>query len=139
MLWSYSLELYYKGTFPTPFCSDNFQSNCSSKLLLVAGSERIDGRGSLSSTRKASQYQETIYLQTRFWENIEKVQEKYQCRESCFTNLTLWFYQNMTSQSMFSEEWSNFGGVFICLLSLIIIDLIGLYRSNCLNVVREIL
>ena len=60
------LAALLKRNFRDALFSGNFQSNFSSKFLLVAGSERVDSKASLSKARKASKYQETKDLKKTF-------------------------------------------------------------------------
>ena len=69
--------------------SGNFQSNCSSKFLVVAGSERLDIKYFLSKTRKTSQNDKKLLargLQNGCSEKVENVQEK--CRNPASVTLT---------------------------------------------------
>ena len=108
MLWSVSLQIYLDGTFPTLLFSGNFQSDCSSGFLFLAGSEILCSKASLSNTRKASQFLCT--LQTEFSKKIENVLGKLPMSVSCFINVTLWLHQNRTPQWIFLEECSYFFG-----------------------------
>ena len=72
------LATLLKRNFPYALFYVNFHSNRSSLFLLVAGSERVYRKASLSNTRKASQF--LCALQAGFSKKIENVQEKCQCR-----------------------------------------------------------
>ena len=138
MLWSVSLQIYLDGTFPTLLFSGNFQSDCSSGFLFLAGSEILCSKASLSNTRKASQFLCT--LQTEFSKKIENVLGKLPMSVSCFINVTLWLHQNRTPHGYFWRNVPTFLGIFICFVShQIIIILTGLRKGNCRSIIGEIL
>ena len=138
MLWSVSLQIYLDGTFPTLLFSGNFQSDCSSGFLFLAGSEILCSKASLSNTRKASQFPCT--LQTEFSKKIENVQGK--CQRRCPASLMLLCDFNKTGlhNGYFLRNVPTFLGIFICFVShQIIIILTGLRKGNCRSIIGEIL
>ena len=138
MLWSVSLQIYLDGTFPTLLFSGNFQSDCSSGFLFLAGSEILCSKASLSNTRKASQFLCT--LQTEFSKKIENVQGKCQCRCPVSLMLLCDFIKTGLHNSYFWRNVPTFLGIFICFVShQIIIILTGLRKGNCRSIIGEIL
>ena len=58
---SIQLVALLERNFSYTLFSGNFQSNFSSRFLLVAGSERLDSTASLSKTRKTTTYQKKTF------------------------------------------------------------------------------
>ena len=72
----------------------NFYSNCSSKFLSVAGSERLDIKYSLSNTRKTSKEQKKLFV----WATVTCSRRM---PKSCFSNF------NLSITDMFFEGCSK--------------------------------
>ena len=131
-----------KGNFPYAFFFWEFPGNCSSKFLLVAGSELAHSKASLSNTRKASQDQIKIIpcnAQTGFSENVGNVQEKEKYLSPASVVLPCDFIIIGLHHGYFSRNIPTFFGIFICLLSQIIIVLIGMLKGNYRSVIGEAL
>ena len=78
------------------FFSGNYRSNYSSGFLFVAGSEILYSEASLLNAADRV-----------FWK-IWKCLRKMPISVSCFSNVTLWLYQNRTLAWIFFEECSYF-------------------------------
>ena len=110
-----------------------FPDNCFSEFLIVGGSETLHKKGFLSNTRKALQIRRKQFrvlcrldLPTKKWIFCRKM--------PCFRNVTHEFMTARLHRGNLLKKVSTVFGIFICLVSQIIIVLLGLRLSSCLSV-----
>ena len=116
----------------------NYQSNYSSRLLFLAGSEKLYSEASLLNDKKPSQLWCT--LRNRFSKKIENVQGKCQCRCPVSVMLPYGFIKTELHLEYFSRNPRTFWGIFICLARhQIIIVLIRFRKGSCHCAIGKIL
>ena len=110
-----------------------FPDNCFSEFLIVGGSETLHKKGFLSNTRKALQIR---IKQFRVLCRLDLPTKKWIfCRKMpCFRNVTHEFMTTRLHRGNLLKKVSTVFGIFICLVSQIIIVLLGLRLSSCLSV-----
>ena len=135
-----ALVVQLKGTFHTRIFLWNLLSSYSSEFLLMPGSERLYSKLLSQILGKHLRIRRPLRVLCRlgFQKKIENVQEKNQCRSPASVSLPCDFIKTGLHYWYFQRNVATFFAICICLVSQIIITLIGLHKDRCLSVITEV-
>ena len=133
-----NLVVQLKGTFHTRIFWGNLLSNYSSEFLLMPGSERLYSKLLYQILGKHLRIRRPFRVLCRLGflkKKNENVQEKSQCRSPASVPLPGDFIKTGLHYWCFLRNVATFFAICICLVSQIIIALIGLHKGSCLSLI----